>query len=312
MPTIPYQAENFGAVYGPNLAGTHTLTVSWPQIVCAALSVGKAQGDLALHGEFSLFEMAYRVAIVFANLREAESGEIVRSSAYDGLDPSEKGSISYFLGLTMAKLFAHQLMDVPWLMHLDVYRAVLNLQLLGNSKPDLVGLNGNNEWVVVEAKGRTNDFSETTLAAAKTQTQQVTTIGGVQPVLRVGTLTYFADSLTVAMRDPKGHSKRSRMPDIPLAKERLREDYYRPLSAWTFERPGPPETIVRRRPFRIRQVSDFDLSVGVPLFRKADTVNPVEAETLEGEFVGKDGVLVRLGTLWSEANMRLEPQVRQR
>jgi hypothetical protein len=89
MPTIPYQAENFGAVYGPNLAGTHTLTVSWPQIVWAALSVGKAQGDLALHGEFSLFEMAYRVAIVFANLREVESGEIVRSSAYDGLDPSE-------------------------------------------------------------------------------------------------------------------------------------------------------------------------------------------------------------------------------
>jgi hypothetical protein len=177
VPTIEYVAENFPAAYGAPLAGEHALTTSIPALVWAAISVCKRQlGHLTLHGLYSLFEMIYRAAIIFANLREGPDGTILRSSAYRGLDPSEKGAISYFIGLTLAKLFAHDLLGVPWLMHLDVYRQQLQPVLVGNEKPDLVGLNANNDWVVVEAKGRTNDYSETALVKAKSQSQQLATI----------------------------------------------------------------------------------------------------------------------------------------
>src|SRR5260370_3423310 len=150
MPNIAYNATNFPPSYGPSLAGENSLNVSWSQVVWAAISVGKAQlQNLAQYGVFSAFEMTYRIAIVYANLRETVQGTLRRSSAYNGLDPSEKGAISYFLGLTMAKLLAGQLLEVPWLMHLDVYRQQLAPVLAVNSRPDLVGLTTAREWAAL-------------------------------------------------------------------------------------------------------------------------------------------------------------------
>jgi len=97
-----------------------------------------------------------------------------------------------FLGMTLAKLFSRRLLSVPWLMHLDVYRQQLQPILLGRSKPDFVGLNTLYDWIVLEAKGRTNEYEESVLQSAKVQTQQLSTIQGNQPVLRVGSLAYFS------------------------------------------------------------------------------------------------------------------------
>src|SRR5258708_24977418 len=106
--------------------------------------------------------------------------------------------------MTLAKLFANRLLSVPWMMHLDVYRQQLQPVLSGRSKPDFVGLNSNNDWVVIEAKGRTNDFEESVLQTAKAQTQKLATIQGTRPVLRVATLAYFAaGNLELVMRDPE-------------------------------------------------------------------------------------------------------------
>jgi hypothetical protein len=91
-------------------------------------------------------------------LRQCGDGvELIRfRGRYDGLDPSEKSAVSYFVGLTVAKLLAHRLLDVPWLMHLDVYRRDLQPVLHGGGKPDLVGQNGAGQWVAIESKGRTH------------------------------------------------------------------------------------------------------------------------------------------------------------
>lgn len=51
----------------------------------------------------------WRLTIVWANLREEANAWIVRSDAFLGLNPSEKCAISYFLGLTVAKLLAERL-----------------------------------------------------------------------------------------------------------------------------------------------------------------------------------------------------------
>ena len=105
------------------LNGNSTPSFTWAQIVWAAISVGKAESAHVLrYGLHSGFELLRRIGIVFANWREDASGRVCKTSAFKALNPSEKGAMSYFFGLTVAKLLASARLGVPWLMHLDVYR----------------------------------------------------------------------------------------------------------------------------------------------------------------------------------------------
>ena len=275
-------------------------------------------GHLIQFGIYSTFEITYRAALIYANLRETLVGMLTRSAAYDGLDPSEKGAISYFVGMTFTKLFSNRLLNVPWLMHLDVYRQQLQAILAGKSKPDLVGLTAGSDWVTVESKGRTNGYEESVLESAKMQTQQLTTIQGVQPILRVGSLTYFsAGNLQFAMRDPKGDSHRARIKDLPLAKDVLIGSYYRPFQVLLREATRVRKIIVNGRRYRTVTLPDFELSIGLADDQVANqmaVVEPMKKRPSSGdnEFIGTDGVLVRLGSTWSSEKMRLEPETRYR
>jgi hypothetical protein len=314
MPAIIYNATNFPLSYGPSLAGQHSLNVSWPELVWAAISVGKGQFQhLVQYGVFSGFEIAYRVAILYANLQETPQGGLRRSSAYDGLDPSEKGAISYFIGLTMAKLLAGQLLSVPWLMHMDVYRQQLAPILAGNSRPDLVGLTTGGGWVVVEAKGRTHGFDNSALQAAKNQTAQLTTIQGVAPVLRVGALAFFgaAGTLEVAIDDPR--SRPARVPDLPLSAGLIWDSYYRPFQAWIRDAGTAKKETLGTVPYSVAPLPHLDLWVGLPdrLFQNGTLVLQSHGQQRSNEFIGPDGLFVRLGSAWSDKNMTLEPQERQ-
>src|SRR5687768_14692589 len=99
MPRIPYHAWNFSPRYGPALAGTHDLLVTWPELVWAAITVGKpGLAYLLSHGMHSVSDMIVRSHTVYANLRQTYS-YFEKSALYDGLDPTEKGATSYFLGM---------------------------------------------------------------------------------------------------------------------------------------------------------------------------------------------------------------------
>jgi hypothetical protein len=319
VPTITYNASNFPAQYGPLLSGPQSINVSWTELVWAAISVGKAQlQHITQYGIFSRFEMAYRIAIIYANLQETSSGSLRRSAAYNGLDPSEKGAISYFIGLTIAKLLVDRLLSVSWLMHLDVYRQQLSPVLLGKSRPDLVGTTTAGDWVVVEAKGRTNDFEASALQNAKAQTDQLTTIGGVPPNLRVAVLTYFkSGTLEVAIDDPR--ARNNRVSDLPLTPELILSSYYRPFQQLIRESRARKKSI-QKEPYWIVPISDLDVWVGLPN-RLIEPIMPLTQQLFghirprrqrRNIFIGADELLVRLGPSWSSDNMILEPQERQR
>ena len=204
MPQLTYYASNFPASYGPLLAGQYSLSFTWADLLWAAISVGRAEHfHLFRHGAFSSFEIVYRAAIIFANLCETPNGSIKQSAAYEGLDPSEKGAISFFIGLTIAKLFVEKRLNVPWLMHLDVYRQELQPVLQGLARPDLVGRNVAGDWIVVEAKGRTHGYDKSALVRAKEQAGQLLSIGGTQPALRLALLAHFRGGLLqCSVNDP--------------------------------------------------------------------------------------------------------------
>lgn len=79
MPTIIYSADGFPAAFGQGLLGTKQLSVSWPEIIWAAISVGRGGlSHLTQHGVFSAFEITYRAALIYANLREGPDGIVSR------------------------------------------------------------------------------------------------------------------------------------------------------------------------------------------------------------------------------------------
>lgn len=310
MPVITYNATNFPSVYG--LTGENIFSVSWQELIWAAISVGRAElMHILRHGRYSVFEISYRTSILYANLCEDESGQIRRSSAYEGLDPSEKSAISYFWGLTLAKAFSARFFNVPWLMHLDVYREELQPVIPnGFSRPDLLGKDKDGKWVIMEAKGRTNGFDRNAFQRAKEQACQVSEVSGEVPTLNVGFQVHFGSGvMQLAAEDPKPPKGKL---NLPITNEKFAEGYYRPFNEWLS---SGDIRMFRHTQYRQRNLSDLDVSVGV-IKSIIDThelhkyLSEYEIVEDENTFAAMDGLLVSVGSLWSRENMMLEPQRR--
>ncbi len=338
MPILPYYSDEFTVLPGapslPNLltTGNHSLPCSWSQIAWAAITVGRNQWkDVVQFQQYSRFEIIYRLAMVFANLRTTRSsarrGRLYSTNAFRRLDPSEKSAISYFLGLMIGKLFSESLLETPWVMHLDVYRNQLMPILVGRSKPDLVGMNTSGDWLVLESKGRSNSPPNSLIQDAKDQTGQLTQIAGVTPALAVATVGYFDSkgTLRAKIRDPKVPKRRGRR--LGCTPIQLLRDYYDPflhlLSNSKNERGEDAQYLMLR-------IDEADLSVGMDreIFKYLQSIDTdkgavdfilsdAKRHFIEGEkkfplvdtnpvFIGRDGIRVELGNFWTQMNMQPE------
>ena len=224
---IPYTSENFPIAYG---VGSGTLTTSWDDILWAALTVGRPNiAYVFQHGKASLYEAIFRLSLIRTAIEQDTSGYLKRTAAFTKLDPTEKGAVSYFLGMTLCKLFAAKLLDIPWLLHLDVFRELLNPTLLGRSRPDLVGEDICGGWHVFECKGRSSSQpSNRDKIKAIIQAQSISAVDDVRCSLQVGTFAFFKSNvLHFYWSDPelKDHSLKL---VSPMQKWRY---YYEPVLA---------------------------------------------------------------------------------
>jgi hypothetical protein len=186
--------------------------------VWAAITVGKRNWSYVWkHGSYSMIEAIFRTSMIFACFKEQHgTNNIIKSAVYKDSDPSEKSAISYFRGIMLSKILANRLFNVPWLMHLDVYKSKIMHHIINNSRPDLIGLNMRRDWFIFEAKGRSNNFSVDTLDKAKDQTRQLRTIGGQLPVMRAAVQSYFSTNnlLRVRIADPDEYDENAVNLDI--------------------------------------------------------------------------------------------------
>ena len=203
MPKIRSSFRNFkSAPYRVLNNKTKTLDFSWPELVHSAVMVGKANYfDVFRHGINSYYEIAFRVAILRANLIE-KGGHIQKSDVYQSLDPSEKCAVSYFLGMGFSLAISDRMFGVSRLVHVDSLKRKLSITFKNGMRPDLIGKNKSGDWVVVEAKGRTNGFSK---GAQEKAIKQVDSLGSIQrkrPVLKVASQSYFCKDLQIRVDDP--------------------------------------------------------------------------------------------------------------
>jgi hypothetical protein len=309
MPRIPYQATNFSGAFAPLNTNNSDITVIWPQLVWAAITTGKAAGDEYAYGIYSTLERLHRASMIRAYLMETPSNFIARTMPYQMSDPSEKTSISFYLGMTLAKLFAQVLFDVPRVLHLAVYAP--NYQIVvaaGESRPDLIGLSNSGQWFVFEAKGRSNSFDGGALGTAKEQAQQIQTINNLAPTCSVACQAYFTSVLSFRMDDPPGRSDRPRT--IKISQPAFEHAYDDPIRNLIELRGANAPLSYSNRRFRGARIEEADLWIAVPEVDQAAPAKSPDGSVTHDEFLGGDGVLVRLGPSWSEANMRLQPHQR--
>jgi len=193
MPTIECTLQGFGFARTPS----QPVAVSLLDLLFTAATVGMP--TLASHPASArpLLEMQWRMAMVAANLRITDGGKRwARSDAYDRLDPSEKTSVSYFLGMTQAALMSQLALGYPHLVHVDLLLAQQGVPLKGK-RPDFVAVNPtapHRYSATVEAKGRTNRFDQDALDKAKQQATLIPAVNGLVPRETVGSEAYFDDS----------------------------------------------------------------------------------------------------------------------
>ena len=229
MPNLKYKACGFPARLGSQLTGSHTVDIPWPELVSAAITVGRESwAEVFQHGFHSRLEMIYRFAILRANLCSSPEGGFAKTDAYNNLDSSEKSAISYFQGLSFAKLAAQRLFRIPWLVHLDSFPDE-RTELRGNQRPDLIGLDGGGQWCVFEAKGRTRIHNET-IRKAKEQTRCLRKIDGSDPSIRVASISHFSDDM-LELRLEHADEIRSGAGklDFPGGEDQFLKRYYQPL-----------------------------------------------------------------------------------
>lgn len=275
MPRIPYLATNFSGTFAPINTGNGEIQVTWAQIVWAAITAGKAAGDEYAYGIYSALERLHRASMMRAYLLEASSGFLCRTMPYQASDPSEKTSISFYLGMTLTKLFAEVLFGVPRVLHFVIYAQ--NYQTVagqGESRPDLIGLSNGGDWYVFEAKGRSNGFDAQALATAKDQAEQIISIDNLSPVCSVACQAYFSPSGLSFRMDDSAAKRNDRSRTIKISRSDFVHAYGDPIRR-VIELRGTKPIGYEGRRFRGARIEEAVLWVAVP---DDDPTPPDESE----------------------------------
>jgi hypothetical protein len=312
---IDYQSEGF-PVGGPVSNGWATLTTSWAELLTAAVTVGRPNRQYVFkHGVVSRYEALFRLSLVRMALEQAgpRAWRLRRTESARTLDPSEKGAISYFLGLAVAGLFARRVLDAPWMMHLDVFRPLLNPVLRGRSRPDLVGQTQSGDWIALECKGRVSAPSADAKDKAKAQAQRLVSVNGISPILRVGAITYLSkETLQFFWRDPDP-DREVRNPIEVEADPSVWRYHYTPVLELIRSIPNAYETMRRRAEIQRVEEADLDIGIHPRVIEALENPNRADPRPDAGSFdnddrYAPDGIALVAGESWQRPFEETEGQ----
>lgn len=259
MPFINYETANFA----PELVEVKSGQLSLPmaELIYAAATMGALPVGMG-GAQRPLLELCWRVAMVGASLEVApRSGAWVKTEAYRRLDGSEKSAVSYFLGMTQAKITCARLLQAPHLIHLDAFLAMIG-QPTNRSRPDLVGVSSDMEaTIAVEAKGLSGRWRREVAEKAKKQTASLPGVRATSQIIRVASVASFdrQDRWEAYLEDPPAPVQ----PHVSLSVGSVLTTYYRPLVAALLEAVGPSDSEDDGGTVKARLPS-IDLTLGVP------------------------------------------------
>jgi hypothetical protein len=325
MPQLRCDIRDFSAgnVWGVTNR-IETVEVSLPSILHAAITVGHPGWSTILGGHIvpAVAECLWKACSVVMTLQQ-RGNRFESTPRFDNLDPSEKRGATYQLGQTISKLLAGRLFGVGAMLHLDVYKEMLDpeFQPGTRSRPDLVGIDSMGRWVVLEAKGRASVPSAANISAAKDQARRVVRISGQSPDLCAAVLAFLRPTkaggelqsrhLEAIIADPRPSS------DEPLEMEMNPVELYK-LYYERFTALFRDDSLVQSNEIiTFRRIADAELEIGIatPLLEQLlredyesaarwltnyDRANTRSVYDYEFE---PDGLFIRPGNSWNELIM---------
>jgi hypothetical protein len=298
---IPYTSARFPPSFAVR---SGTLSFSWSDLLWAAITIGRPNTAYVFqHGDASIHEALFRLSLVRMALEQIPfSSRLHRTDAFRALDPTEKGAVSYFLGMAVCKLFASRLLSTPWLLHLDVFRGQLNPATLGGrSRPDLVGQDASGSWHAFETKGRSSVPSSEDKQKAKEQAQRLVSVDGSACSLHIGSFAFFrGDEMEFYWRDPEPEEPEKLEPIEISVRDEDWANYYASALALASE---------PRRDLLSSEAQGIDLKVEIhPKVRDlllqgqwaaARSLATEMRQMLEAEGFKPDGIRVVAGDSWT-------------
>lgn len=236
---IPFTSQGFPAHILSN--NSQELSTTWDDIIWSSVTIGRPSiYHVFQHNQVSWYEAIFRIALVRMALEQygPHAKRLRRTDTFKKLDPTEKSSINYFLGMTFCKLFASSKLDTPWILHLDVFgKSYAAAILKGRSRPDLFGQRSKTgEWIAFETKGRATKPSQADKNKAKIQSQRLKSVGGHSCLLHVGSFSYFVgDAVQFFWIDPP--SETLNPIDLPEIGDEW-EYYYGPIRSLWLDKPN--------------------------------------------------------------------------
>ncbi len=208
------------------------LQTNWGELLWAALTVGRPNVAYVFGDKRAwLYEALFRLSLVRMAL-ERRGIWFRRTDVFQGLDPSEEGAVSYFLGMAVCKLFASRLLDTPWLLHLDACNRLNPVVLRGRSRPDLVGQEVSGAWYAFECKGRSSTPTAEDKRKAKEQARRLISVDSTTCSLHIGAISYFRrNHLEFYWRDPDPDDPRKLEPVQLAVPDEAWSFYYAPSVA---------------------------------------------------------------------------------
>ncbi|MEZ5016969.1 MAG: hypothetical protein R2800_07940 [Flavipsychrobacter sp.] len=172
--------------------GTYRLNISKLDIARGILLNGKTHWSQLIKTPrvtFWGFLANWSNLIIYIN----DYPELSLSNNFTLLDPQNKTPLSYNIGMGIAKIVSERILKVAYLQHVGdlVKKGIIQITSGSNEQGDLVGLDKNYEWHVVEAKGRSNPITNKDRTQAKRQAQKISSINGATPKSNGYCITYL-------------------------------------------------------------------------------------------------------------------------
>src|SRR5664279_925505 len=184
-------ASNYTNAYA-SLNGSTQTKISKFDIARGMLSIGKTHWTQYFKSSKRTLNdfLHYWTGLVpFLN----ERPDLIINSNYAGLDLSDKILKSYHIGMGVSKIVAERILRIPYLQHVDslIQQGTITLTTGTNERGDMVGLDRQRDWHVMEAKGRTNAPSKADRIKAKAQAQKISLISGIAPKSKSYCITHI-------------------------------------------------------------------------------------------------------------------------
>ena len=206
----------------------HNIQFNWPQLRHAVVTMGFPSLRAALPStQHALAFALHKIFALECIIKIDDRGTLKLHDKYENLDQSEKGVLSYWLGMCIAKIVAYEILDVSWPVHFRHFMKENPIEMNIKKSPDYVGSDSKGNWHVIEAKGFHPEPGLINRGRWKEQVGSIDSILGKPPETRSYCLTRVKKKITIELVDPPGNKGKTKF-DLSITPEQTQKFYYQP------------------------------------------------------------------------------------